>query len=396
MTIPFLVIYIGAQILILPEIRLDINRSIPDRQFSDGEIIPVTVTIRNNGATLLLVDITDMIPTGLILTDGNNRALLSLKKDAVFTLTYSLEVRRGYYTFNEVRVRVNNFFNLFKKEVSISLPTKLVVYPLKTPISHLTIKPKKALGFSGIIPSGTEGSGEIFLGVREYQHGDPLKSINWKLTAKNNAFFTNTFEQEKATDIGVIIDAREQTNLTVGSFSLFEYSIRAAYSLLDLFLNARNRVSMLIYGRYITKLYPGYGKYQLHKALDILIKATTGTNFALSTLQYIPTRLFPAKSQIFYIGHVEQKDAQWLTLLKSRGYNVIVLNPDPTGLLYESFLNNVRYRDINEKDRRLALIERQIQSNNLIRKGIYSIDWDIRFPITTVIEKFSYSYKRFQ
>ena len=57
-----------------------------------------------------------------------------------------------------------------------------------------------------------------FWGVREYQMGDSLRHINWKIAARRmiaarqaQELFTNEFEQERIADVGLILDARDQT-----------------------------------------------------------------------------------------------------------------------------------------------------------------------------------------
>ena len=99
--------------------------------------------------------------------------------------------------------------------------------------------------------------------MREYQPGDPLRRLDWRLTARHpHKFFTKEFEQEEIADIGLILDARQKTNLQIGEDSLFEHAARATASLAEMFLRQGNRVSLLVYQRRYASVFPGYGKLQ--------------------------------------------------------------------------------------------------------------------------------------
>ena len=85
--------------------------------------------------------------------------------------------------------------------------------------------------------------------MREYQASDPQRQINWKLSARaERDLYTNIFEQERVADVGLIVDARQRTNVTGIDDSLFEHSVRAAAALAENFLDDGNRVGLLVYG----------------------------------------------------------------------------------------------------------------------------------------------------
>ena len=142
-----------------------------------------------------------------------------------------------------------------------------------------------------------------FFGVREYQVGDPLRWINWRVVARHTEFlFTNVFEQERIADVGLILDARQQNDVLSPDGPLFDHAVRATASLAEVFLGAGNRVGLLIYGSGMTRTFPGYGKVQRDRIMRALARAKTGFNYALESLEYLPTRFFPARSQIVMIS----------------------------------------------------------------------------------------------
>ena len=127
------------------------------------------------------------------------------------------------------------------------LPTdgQLFILPPVLRLRRVAIQPRRTRIFSGTIPARQGGSGVEFFDVREYQQGDSPRWINWRATARHpQNVFSNEFEQERAADVGLILDGRHRTN-DFGDRSIFENSVLATAALADTFLNAGNRVGLL-------------------------------------------------------------------------------------------------------------------------------------------------------
>ena len=113
--------------------------------------------------------------------------------------------------------------------------------------------------------------------------------------------------------------------------SLFEHSVLAAGSLADALLQQGNRVGLLVYSQYLHWTLPGYGKLQRERILQALAGAAPGASQIFDGLQYLPTRLFPAESQIVLVSPLVEDDYLTLVQLRARGYQVMVVSPDPVG-----------------------------------------------------------------
>ena len=60
--------------------------------------------------------------------------------------------------------------------------------------------------FSGEYHSAFKGRGMTFSEVREYMPGDPIRSIDWNVTARFNAPFVKVFEEEREITLMLLID----------------------------------------------------------------------------------------------------------------------------------------------------------------------------------------------
>ncbi len=382
LAIPFTIFLLSALYYGPGEMHISVARSLSDSCVSSGVKVEVKTRITNMGPQLEEVLLEDHIPAGLELLHGETQVLATLPANGTIELNYVVSGSRGRHDFPDVRASAVDHLGIFRRCKSFSAPAQLLVKPQLWKIKPVPIRPRLAHGYTGFIPTRSGGTGVNFFGVREYQIGDPLRRINWKVTARRNEeLFTNEFEQERITDVGLILDARQRTNIQVREDSLFEHSILATAALADAFLRDGNRVGLLIYGRGRETTFPGYGKVQLERILRALAQAQSGDNQALESFVYLPTRFFPAHSQIVFVSPLITDDLPVLTSLRSYGYHILVVSPDP--FLFEG----ASYQpDKNQQLAiRLARIERVLLLRKLQRLGIRVVDWPVDRPLNQVM-----------
>ena len=394
-----LVVYLVAALVYSPEKpRLVITRTLSAPIVHHGTPSTVTLKIHNQGRQLEEVLIEDSVPQGLTVTDGEPWLQLSLPADGKTEFSYTVEGKRGNYPFRYLHVTISEHLGLFRHRGWLEVPGSLMVLPELLQLEHLDIRPLRTRGYAGPIPSRLSGSGTDFFGVREYQLGDPLRWINWRASARQqHTLFTNEFEMERIADVGLILDARQNNNVVVGNDSLFEHSIRAAAGLAEAFLNDGNRVGMLVYGRGLEMTYPGYGKVQRERIMQALAHAKTGDSLVFESMDYLPVRFFPAKSQIVLVSPLRKEDLSILTRLRARGYQVLVVSPDPVAFEAQKYAS-ITTADADtanagasaeEASVQLALritrVERELMLRRLRRVGVQIINWQVDKPFANVM-----------
>lgn len=377
-----LVLYLGSVLLFQPgPLELDVIRSL-DRDYVVPEApVTVTLTVENRGTHLEEVMVRDGVPEELEVT-GHTGALVSLAPGQTFVLSYKVTGPRGMYRFGGPVIAAYETFALFRRERTYSVPGKLSVLPRTPEMRSIAIRPLRTRGFAGPIPSRQGGSGTDFFGVRSYEPGDPPRWLNWRLSARHpRELFTNEFERERIADVGIILDARERTDVVADGTSLFEYSVRAASALSEVFLGDGNHVALLIYGRGLERTFPGYGRVQRQKILRALSQARVGDSLVFDSLDYLPTRFFPAKSQIVLVSPLCEDDPAVLSRLRARGYEVLIVSPDPIAFEGRA-LPPSPARDLAL---RIAQAERALWVQQLERVGARVISWDVDQPLDTTI-----------
>jgi uncharacterized protein (DUF58 family) len=292
-------------------------------------------------------------------------------------LSYTLTARRGSYDLGPVPVTVSDQFGLLQIRAVLDAPAHLFVLPDVVRLRRLAIRPLRTRGYAGPVPARVGGSGIDFYGVREYQTGDPRRWINWRVSARHiDALFSNEFEQERVADVGLILDARARSDVRVGGQSLFEHAVQATASLADRFLLDGNRVGLLIYGRALDWTFPGYGKLQRERILRALSRAHPGASQVFDSLDYLPTRYFPARSQIVLVSSLCDDDLPMLVRFRARGYQVLVIRPDPVSF----WASVVEDRPSVDMAVRVARVESVLVRRRLQLAGIQVVDWSVDRP----------------
>lgn len=378
-----LLVYLAFSILGLPGgVNIQVERKLSARVLPQNAIVDVDVNLENSGEAVDELQVVDSIPGALELLEGENTWLGSLALQANIHLRYSLRSHRGKYSYKNLQVIARDHFGLLQKDFILRAPGEFQALPELPKLKNIRILPSQTRGFFGPIPSRQRGSGMIFWGVREFHLGDPLRQVNWKVTSKHNEnLFTNEFEMERLADVGLILDARRQTDLTVNNETFFEYCVLATAALAEAFLAEGHRVSMLIYGYGMERIFPGYGKIQKERILHALAGAEPGSNYALENFNFLPTRLFPAKSQLVVISPVDPRDYPAYIRLRRNGYEVMVVSPNPVEFEARNYMNT----PMLNRALRLARVERNLWLRHLTRLGIQVVDWSVDQPFDAAI-----------
>jgi len=369
-----LIVYLTAALLSpAPEILLNLTRIVSAETIPEDTEVTVSLHIVNVGPTLDEVIIEDVLPEGMYLVNGQTRLLTSLPRDGEINLTYSVRASRGHYELNDVFASASDHLGVQRTSLRYPSREKITFLPRIMQLRRVTIRPRRTHGHFGPIPSRQTGSGIDFYGLREYQLGDPRRWINWRTSARHDQrLFVNQFEQERIADVGIILDARQQSNIILETGeSLFEYSIKATGALSEALLNDGNRVGLLIYGFGLERTFPGYGRLQQERIMYALGQARIGHNFALESLGYLPTRFFPAGSQIVMVSPLLSGDLATFTRLRAAGYDVLVISPNPVEL--EAQAKKLK----GELPWQIARIERALLLRRLQRMGVRVVDWPV-------------------
>jgi uncharacterized protein (DUF58 family) len=385
MILPFLA-FLMAGILQTPSLEklsLSAKRTLEQTRTNGIGSVAVKLAIQNNSLEAVHLFIEEPVQPEMKITDGELSLWATLRPGESTELKYAFTATRGNFSWKSIRTKVSDPLGLIATEIFLPDNSTVQVRPQIKKFKGISLRPRNTVHSPGSIPARIGGTGTDFFGVREYHPGDSLRTLDWRLTARHpRKFFTKEFEQEEIAEIGLILDARRNTDLRIGEESLFEYSVSATASLAEMFLHQGHRVSLLVFGGMMQTAFPGYGKMQLHRIMSCLSKARVETeNSALGSFDFLPIRMFPPHALIIAISSLTPTDRSFFQRLRAYGYQAFLVSPDPIHFAYSTLSQD----DTNQMAIRAARIERRLRLNEIAQLHIPIVDWQVDQPLFPLV-----------
>ena len=319
------------------------ERHLPQRRVFIGEEVSMTVTLINKKPVPLgKVEVFDEVPDAIEIADvelgdagprsKSMRHSTSMSWYERIRWDYRLRgLQRGLHRLGPARISSGDLFGFFDSHKTESDRDYLLVYPRVVPLPELGLPAARPLGeVRGglrIFPDPTRPAG-----IREYQVGDPLNTVEWKASARMQRLQVRTFEPSSSiTVIPVLVvetRAREwegysATNLEraiTTAASVASYATEQQYSL-GLFSNGAPILADRPF-----KIPPSRSPGQLTIILE-----------ALATIQQMPlspmapqlaehSRRFPIGATLVVVtSYIPPELAEVIGTLKVHGYRMVVL-----------------------------------------------------------------------
>lgn len=386
-----LIIYLFFSIVTFNEedIDIDVKRTISKERVFENDEVNIKLEIKNKGRKISFLEIYDTLSKKVEIIKGSNYAALTLNKNEKITLEYTVLCKlRGFFPVGPVKVRTKDFFELFYNQESIDSKNHIMALPRLEEIRNVPLKSRANL-FPGAIHARQAGIGTEFYGLRKYFPGDSFKHINWKSLARFNDLMVNEFSMESTTDVIIIVDSREIESMGTLQNNPLEYSIKAAGALASFFLNRRDRVGLIAYGKNkgnLTWVYPESGKKQLHKILENLVEIEAYGDYSFnSMINEAFTRMIPKKSLVFFISSLQNDETitKGIERLIRMGFNTLVLSPSSVDIEIFSQetdeIDNIAYKVLS--------FERKNNLSKLRNTGAIVIDWNPSLPLVAQLEE---------
>jgi len=385
MMIPFLT-YLGVGFLQTPtmeKLQIVAKRTLEQTRADGIALVNVTLNIQNQALETVHLFINEPLQDEMKIIEGELSRWATLQPGESTELNYSFTATRGNFSWSSLQVLATDPFGLIETRLLLPAYATAQIRPQIKKFKAIPLRPRNTVHVPGSIPARLGGSGTDFFGVREYHPGDSLRTLDWRLTARHpRKFFTKEFEQEEIAEIGLILDARQATNLQIGEDDLFEHSVSATASLAETFLHQGHRVSLLVFGKTMRNVFPGYGKTQLHRIMGCLSKARVEFDGRSSAhLDFLPIRMFPSHALIIIISSLTSTDRPIFKRLRAYGYQALLISPDPIDFAYSTLGQDTT----SQLAVRATRLERRLELNNIAQLQIPVIDWKVSQPLFPLV-----------
>ena len=203
-------------------------RVIPQKRVFIGETVPFSVELHNKKPIPLpRIDTVDDIPSALNLNGPDIRP--SSTVDAV-SMTHSASIsayqrtaweysvqakKRGFHRLGSVNIYGGDIFGLFDSKKTIATRDYILVYPQILKLPDLGMPESRPLG-EKITNLTIYQDISWNRGIRTYEKGDSLNTVDWKYTAKKSELMVKTFESTSKSDMILAVSVETSSKVWEG------------------------------------------------------------------------------------------------------------------------------------------------------------------------------------
>ncbi len=182
--------------------------------------------------------------------------------------------------------------------------------------------------FSGEYHSVFKGRGMEFSEVREYQHGDDVRMIDWNVSARMGHPFVKLFEEERELTVMILVDVSSSGNF--GTTEQLKREVAAEVSAFLAFSAIKNhdKVGLIIFSDKIDKFIPPRKgkKHGLRVIREILFNKPQEASTDLpGALEYL-NRIIKRRSTVFLISDFLSENYEKALQTANKKHDIIALS----------------------------------------------------------------------
>ncbi len=324
---------VGIFLIALPLVALAIVSRTRYRLSCQRRVDPPRVPAGHPATVRLRLDNVSRLPSGVLLMEdalpmslgGRPRfALDRIQPGGVREVEYTVRSDvRGRYALGPLSVRLTDPFGLVVLTRSFAQTEDLIVTPVVSSLPPVRLGGDWAGGSGESLSRALSTSGADDATTREYRHGDDLRKVHWRSTARAGELMVRREEQILQSRATLLLDGRRSAHRGDGPGSSYEYAVCAVASI-GIALQRAGFVVTLLDEEGAVLTPSGAGTHQA-VLLDALALATASTARHL----HAATAALRSSSDgvlIAVLGQLAAEDAERLARLRtSHGTCVAVL-----------------------------------------------------------------------
>ncbi|MBC3841988.1 DUF58 domain-containing protein [Streptacidiphilus sp. 4-A2] len=209
------------------------------RVASGRRLTPSRIPAGQEARVHLRVDNVSRVPTGLLMLEDKVPYVLGPRPRFVLDRVephghreVSYRVRsdlRGRYPLGPLQLRLGDPFGLCELTRSFNAADTLTVVPQVQPLPQIKLNGEWT-GYGESHSRAVALAGEDDAVPREYRHGDDLRRVHWRSTAKYGELMVRREEAPLRSRATVLLDTRSSGHRGSGPASSFEWAVGAAAS----------------------------------------------------------------------------------------------------------------------------------------------------------------------
>jgi uncharacterized protein (DUF58 family) len=346
----------------------------------EGDDVEINIDLESSDAVRWL-ELAVALPAGLVPDGGLGVVGLRLEPGVARRLAISASARRwGVHRIERVAVRMRDRFGFFAYERRADQDIVLRAFPRPATLRR-AIRAAETQAFAGDEVARLRGDGIEFADVRPYAPGDPIRSVNWRLSSSRPELHINLLHPERSSDVVILLDTftdipgqDEQGSLAT--------AVRGASGLANYYLRRRDHVGLITFGASIRWLVPAMGLAQGYRIVEALLDARAAMTLIWKGVDLIPPRSLPPNALVVaFTPLLDKRTVEALLDLRARGFDLAVIELAP-----EAFIATPA-DPFAATARQLWRIQREILRDRFQRMGVPVAAWSPGEPLEAVMEE---------
>ncbi|WP_338898766.1 DUF58 domain-containing protein [Streptomyces sp. TG1A-60] len=232
---------VGLLLAVLPLVCAIVLYRTRYRVAGSRRLSPARVPAGSEARVHLRMDNVSRLPTGLLMLQDRVPYVLGPRPRFVLDRVeaggrreVSYRVRsdlRGRYPLGPLQLRLTDPFGMCELTRSFSTYDTLTVIPRVEPLAPVRLG-GEAKGYGDGRQRSLALAGEDDMIPRGYRHGDDLRRVHWRSTARYGELMVRREEQPQRARCTVLLDTRAEAYLGAGPDSGFEWAVSGAASML--------------------------------------------------------------------------------------------------------------------------------------------------------------------
>lgn len=257
-----------------------------DALLEGGRAVALAIVDVPAGVDVAAVGI--VLPAGMQPLSGASAVLIEGRREVRLTFR---AIRWGRRQAGPAYLRATGGYGTLSWPVVRSGTVSVATWPLRDGFDAAETVPR-AEGLVGAHRSRRAGEGGDVAGVRQFQPGDRLRRINWRVTGRTGDLHVTATYSDRDTEVLLVLDSGQdlgrppETSLDIG--------VRAAAAVAEHYLRTGDRVGFVDLGRPQRPVPARNGRNHLVRLLDVLLDARPQGGGAL-----------PSLAEVAYLGSTD-------------------------------------------------------------------------------------------
>lgn len=363
---------LGAALTTRPRLRARLD--LPRARVTEGEVAQVVAELGGEPWEWLELELP--APVGTVAEPARLRTRLPPPGGGRREL--GVRCRRwGAYRLGPLRARALTPLGLMRFEGELGGTVELRVYPAWERLRQL-VAPARTQLYAGNRIARQSGEGIEFAEVRQFQPGDLVRRINWRVTARTGLHHVNRLHLERNSDVILFVDSF--TEVGEGRDSVLGLAVRAGAALAEGYLHQRDRLGVVGFGGLVRWLNPATGPRQLYRVVESLLDTEVVTSYAWRDLEVIPPRVLPPAALVVALSPLlDPRSLGAMADLHHRGFDLLVLEIAPEALVGDQL------RRVDPLALRVWRAQREARRHRLQRSGVAVVEWRPEIPLEVAL-----------